>query len=220
MKGDHNLYVDNDLKSFLAYIDRIQNYEKRGFRNFSALISIVWGFLLFFAGVMDYYSYLVNDPLFHFLPWVIASAEGIGFTILIRRGIQKSFFEDPFDKEMAEERENVGRKIAIATNIMVFIIWIGVFGLLSFELFFLIIPYVTFVVGLIMLLNAKIGYTSPKLKRAAHINAGVVLVTSASTIMLYLLTGMEFVQFFGIIAGTIIGISFVTFGVFYSRYDG
>ncbi len=211
--------MDEELRAVLTYIERIQNYEKRGYRNFSALISIVWGFLLFFAGVMDYYTYLVGDALFHFLPWVISSFEGILFTIIVRNGIQRAFFADPLDKEMASEKENAGKKVAWTTTLMVTVIWIGVFSLLAFNLFFLIIPYVSLMVGLIMLLNVHVGHTSPKIRRLAFLNAGIVILTSVSILILFAFTEMRFVQFYGVIAGTVIGITFVAFGLYYSQFD-
>ncbi|RMG30166.1 MAG: hypothetical protein D6732_16715 [Methanobacteriota archaeon] len=211
--------MDEEVKTVLSYIEKIQNYEKRGYRNFSALITIMWGLLLFFAGIMDYYTYLINDLLFHFLPWLIASCEGIIFTIVVRKGIQRAFLDDPLDRENAKQKERAERRRALTTTIMIVIIWIGVFTFLALGLFFLIIPFVSLVVGLILLVNVHIGPTSPKLRQIGSLNAGIVIATSIGILTLFILTGMRFVQFYGMIAGTILGVTFVAFGLYYSKYE-
>ncbi len=194
--------VSEEIKQVVDYIERIQKYETRTFRNFGALSGIVWGFLLFFAGVMDYYAYKINDIFFYFIPWLIASIEGSLFMFFVVKGVQKTF---------GTPETRYRRNVKISTFI-VSLIWIGVLILTIVQMFFLIIPYVTIMVGLITLSNARLP-THDK-QRQSLMTGMFLIVVGLLQFILFVFTGTKYMQFFGLISGVSMGVSYTALGLF------
>ncbi len=201
----------SNIRELLQYINKIKAFEQRGFRNYSAISAIVWGFLLAYAGIMDYFAYQLDNTLFHFLPWLLSSIGGFVITLVMRKGVQK-VFDTPDEDSVVKGH----RKASAITAFTILVVWVGVVVLIAQRLSFLINPFVALCFGSMMLyFVSKQPRSQPKkFKVAQTIPPALLLFTALVEIMLYLLVGDKYVDFYGMAIGLSFGLGMIGVGMY------
>ena len=83
-----------DVEEILGYINRIKDYEIDTQRRIDSSISLVWGILLIFAGILDLLLQLNSSPMIASIPWFLVIIGGITYSILIMRYFKAGYTTD------------------------------------------------------------------------------------------------------------------------------
>lgn len=189
-----------NIEDVLGYINAIKSYDMLSFQHSSAMVLLMWSFIFFFAGILDYIFIKIDYPEGTAISWIIPTLFGVLFSFL-------STYKLTSGKDKVVEREK--QSVRDIVKIMVVFIPLSWAVAMLFAYYgdpryiFVFIPAM---VGIIFILHQLINFesdlTSSIESRSTRMKIYFLVLSNPPILGLFLST---FINFLGII---IIGESF------------
>ncbi|MHA1966720.1 MAG: hypothetical protein ACW964_02845 [Candidatus Hodarchaeales archaeon] len=195
---------DENIKQLLLFMNRIKAFEKILVIQKDSVIRLIWGLLLFGAGLLDYViTEMVYQTesygIFTLVPWVLAIFSG-----LIIQFFSERHLINIYSWEKPQKEENKGTLVQILGFILIAVL-IFFFG--ANELHFLTLPSIALIFGfLVYFIDRKYVETHKDILNKNSLLLIPLLCVLAATIMILLvIIDKSFYNFHSVVFGTAFG---------------
>ncbi len=199
----------SEIQEILEYIEMIQEYDHNTFIHLSSVVSIIWAFLFYFSGLLDFIFYQLDRGELTILSWFICSFFGM---YIMKKIFTGSTYRPASAKSQASLLENI---VILRKFLLVMVsLWIIVMFIAIVYRSFLVIPVVGLILGITFLIfmnNTQHNRIHNPFYRfiLQHGVAYTALFSAFINLLLFFIIGINAVLYMGLIMGILLGTAFL-----------
>lgn len=205
-----------NIEGVLGYLNAIKSYDMLSFQHSSAMVLLMWSFIFFFAGILDYIFIKIEYPEGTTISWIVPTLFGVLFSFLSTYKLTTGK-----DKIVEREKQSV-RDIVKIMLVFIPLSWV-VAMLLAFygdpRYIFVLIPTIVGIVFILHQFNRIDSDMDESLAaRSTREKISFLVLSNPPILGLFLSTfinflgiiivGESYTPFLGLVMGVTLGLGF------------